>query len=627
MKKSFKFLSVILSVICLVMLYLNVHIVLAEEPLNMDLSTIEADLPDLNEATYPKDLNGTAQIISFQEYCYSTRPAYKDLFGIYVYVYNPAEKEISIKGDSNLLNMALSYNSSGKPASYGNVKLVFLNKTENNRFYKFKIADSLLESKQAYAKKYDGLRRYDVAGIQLVFNDNSEISTIDNTVGTTYLYTGYAHGCGPDYEADSTLNCFKETFETISLEVHPTAYRPAGTNGKNDYTQDSLHSVYFKIPNRYLDCGSLYSVHASWLNAVIKPALVTGNQEAYAAVSDHLGNVVTDEIDQANYLEYCFMDEGNYSSLANTTFYNLGYNVPEHSAIKYLFNSTFANPKLDTMYLLFNSGNAVDSADSFIVSSDSIISKAKAITPFLDRNPTLLGKYSKKIFESIDDKKTEVNYTTDTNFNMSSISYTQNFFQKLIGTKTYTDMSNKFKNISAIKQVANSDLSGTPQEISDNLLVSSADVSSLQSFYNSCQNETVYLFRYQISDYIAIEANTIKRNSLGMWNKVDSNSYFFQETVNLDFEIIDFTFKNEETLTVIPAVCSPVDFFPGATPPLYTKSDKNIFNSLPWNLILGIAGLLLLLAVFIPLVLRIVSFFNTAEIKKGIKNLNKKRKR
>ena len=73
-----------------------------------------------------------------------------------------------------------------------------------------------------------------------------------------------------------------EGLETLSLDVHATTYRPDGTNGKNDYTQDSLHSVYFAVPNEVIQqYGEMVAVHATWLNAVLKPALVTGNQDAY----------------------------------------------------------------------------------------------------------------------------------------------------------------------------------------------------------------------------------------------------------------------------------------------------------------------------------------------------------
>ena len=55
---------------------------------------------------------------------------------------------------------------------------------------------------------------------------------------------------------------------------------------------------------------------------------------------------------------------------------------------------------------------------------------------------------------------------------------------------------------------------------------------------------------------------------------MDSNAFFFQQTVNLDFDIIDVTFSNGSVDTVIPVVSNPIDVIPDATPPVYTQSDK-----------------------------------------------------
>ena len=78
------------------------------------------------------------------------------------------------------------------------------------------------------------------------------------------------------------------------------------------------------------------------------------------------------------------------------------------------------------------------------------------------------------------------------------------------------------------------------------------------------------------------------------FKKVDSNAYFFQQTVNLDFDIIDVTFSNGEKSTVIPVVSNPIDVVPDATPPVYTTTDE---EGLDWLKILKIVvGVILVLA-------------------------------
>ena len=58
-------------------------------------------------------------------------------------------------------------------------------------------------------------------------------------------------------------------------------------------------------------------------------------------------------------------------------------------------------------------------------------------------------------------------------------------------------------------------------------------------FYNANKSLcTVYLFRYQVSDYVAQEATLFERSSfLGIktWDEVDTNAYFFQGNCKLGF--------------------------------------------------------------------------------------------
>ena len=60
------------------------------------------------------------------------------------------------------------------------------------------------------------------------------------------------------------------------------------------------------------------------------------------------------------------------------------------------------------------------------------------------------------------------------------------------------------------------------------------------------------------------------------WEKKDTNAYFFKETVNLDFDIIDVTFSNGSVDTVIPVVSNPIDVVPSPTPPVHTETDKKM---------------------------------------------------
>ena len=156
--------------------------------------------------------------------------------------------------------------------------------------------------------------------------------------------------------------------------------------------------------------------------------------------------------------------------------------------------------------------------------------------------------------------------------------------------------------------VKDSDISGTVQQVSQRLFINEADYSDFLSFYNANKTKsTVYLFRYQVSDYVAQEATLLKENTSifgDSFKSVDTNAYFFQQTVNLDFDIIDVTFSNGERETIIPVVSNPIDIVPDPTPPVYTETDEN-----PnwWIYIAVIAGLIIL-AIVIPMIIPIIKF-------------------
>ena len=167
-----------------------------------------------------------------------------------------------------------------------------------------------------------------------------------------------------------------------------------------------------------------------------------------------------------------------------------------------------------------------------------------------------------------------------------------------------------FEDIKAIYAVQESDLDGTAEEVSKRLYISEADYKDFYDYYYANKNLcTVYLFRYQTSDYISQEATLYQYYPNGSifttgrgWQRCDTNAYFFQQTVNLDFDIIDVTFSNGREDTVIPVVSKPIDVVPDATPPIYTQSDKAPAWLLWLRTALGIVLVIVLVIVFWPII-------------------------
>ena len=137
------------------------------------------------------------------------------------------------------------------------------------------------------------------------------------------------------------------------------------------------------------------------------------------------------------------------------------------------------------------------------------------------------------------------------------------FRASLINTTTYDG-------IQAIYPVNNYDLKGSKKEICERLYIAQADYDDFKSFYDSYfSTHTIYLFRYQVSDYVSMKATTLERTGwlIEKWDNPQKDSYIFEQTVNLDFDIIDLTFSNDLKKTIIPVVSAPIDVIPPPTPP------------------------------------------------------------
>ena len=547
------------------------------EVVNFDETDISEDLKDLDMTEYPKDKNGKHEVILFMEYCYSLRPVLAEAYGLYLYVYNPTEKAIKTASANNVANMATVYNAKGEPSAYSNVPLRLLDQTDNNRFLKFKVVSSanFLKRAQSYAAAHEGKRRYDIAGVQLVYFDGTigALESEDEKVAKTYYYTGFATGCGSDSATESPLKCEVKDLKTLSLDVHPTYYRPEGNNGTDEYTRDSLHSVYFAVPNNVIDeYGGIYAVHGRYLNAVLNPMLVTGNQEAFNAILPYLGEDIGKYNEELEYGYAVNYRLENYGQGAKEYYADKCYNIPSS-----LWGNPMYSSYLTTLYIMFNSGSGLNSADTNWVSTKEIKEKMlESATAFGgDLVEGAEGSYSRRIFESVDEDYTEFNITSEEDYDLQGAVLGEAWWEKLLGIKNAT----YFENIEAICPVKASDMQGEPEEIAERLYISDNDFSDFYNYYEQYKNtHTVFLFRYQKSEFVSMEAELFQLGYSALSGytatSIDTNAYFFKETINLDFDIFDVTFRSNGTDTVFGVVANPIDVVHEGEPPDEITSDK-----------------------------------------------------
>lgn len=544
---------------------------------------------DFDLADYPYSQNGRPQLITFVEYCYAYYESDRDNFGLYAYVYNPG----GFAFDS--VNNAIQFRAGDavQPVKY---PLSLLNySTEpgaEGLFYKFKVVMTAEEQNTLLSSLDSDARVYELSGIEL--SRNGTITEYE--VGSTYTYSGYAAGYGAFEGNDSTLICSVEDFEKyLTLDVRTTYYRPDGPNGEA-YTRDTLHSVYFSVPNEIVESyGDMTAVHATWLNAQTSPVFVTGNSQVYSTLTKFLGQTV----DGGNF-HYASEDTSplGYALIASKYIESAGSNNASYgfSYMSYNANREYTASDVNLYMLAYAFLADNNDADSYIVPAEALIGNKKegiagwfeTYTEEYGKGTAVDGRFSSDLFSEVDDEYTDITISTDDTFELTEQVISQDLWQQFVGGGYHVEATNTYT-ISAIKKVESSDFKQTTAATCEGLYIDESDYKEFKAYYDEAQrnNETVYLFRYYQSPYKCYEVATYARGE-GSWtilgtnfgyDFIDTNAYFMQMWVQLGFDIIDLTFTKDDVSTVIPVVMSPIDIAADGEPPIITNDDN---ADVPW---------------------------------------------
>lgn len=559
---------------------------------------------------YPHNENGKPQLLTFVEFCYSYY-AEKTDYALYAYVYNPQDIVFDMSTDRNKIQLAY-----GNRTSYAKFPLQFVKYSQTagyeGRFWKFKVKLSDTERANILREVEENNRVYKISGIELsIKNTETEYAC-----GQTYTYKGYALGYGSELAQSDTLSCKVDGLEKfLSLDVHSTFFRGKGTNGKK-YIQDTLHSVYFSVPNSIIDeYGKMTAVHATWLNAYTAPALVTGNSTYYDTMLEHIGeNIGVPETYEDLSFKYSFRTEEDLSNISiggvHFSGYYYGYNYPS----KLLSN---ISKNITNLHWLFKAENG--NADEYDVSSETILDYMSRYTA-VHGGELVNNKYSKALFENVDSSFTDINIRADDTYSLTSEIISKNFWEKLFGG-SHVEETEEFNDIKAIEAVDYKDIANLDSvQICKKYYVDDADYEEFSSFCKTAKvkNEAVYLFRYKQSEYFSAEVyeGTWKRqwvlNTGGIaiapgyvysYENSDTNAFVMQQWVQLDFDIIDLTFTKDDVETVIPVIMSPMDIVADGDHPVITTKDSGLQW---WQILLGVIGLIFIVWLLIKLLPLIV---------------------
>ena len=525
-----------------------------------DLLTAMVDGQPFDPDDFPAVAGAQPQILSFQEYGYSYyADENQDLFGLYIYVYNPGQKTIS-STTRNKISIAVGYDETGKPNDYEKFTLVLCNRSADeysNLYYKFRIADPSGKIKARVATT-PLERRYDVAEIELDFGDDNAAAY---GVGGTFRFTGYATGLGPADDTDeSTLRCDVTDLETITLDVHHSVYR-TDLDNHTMTSHNQINTAYFAIPNRLLEqYGKLQKIKAEWYEYRTSPIYVTADSSFYNFISDQVNNEISD-IHSCEY-DYGFGSLRDYNAVDGRYYYDWTYNV-------FLYGGSYGSGVFSDSQLNEIFWSIYQSDISAGVDADSIIDYLYSYDngDFIDVNGRQFS--SDLINTNVGDGRIAGynNYEFDADDDAFDFKYydpSLSGWDKLLEFFGIYEFETDpiLKGVAPIYIVKNDDIADRTS-ISDRLLISSADTDNFVNFVTTANANdcSVVLFRFANTEYYSKWLDVYKYNehTFHTASVPDNIAFVAQQNIFLDFDIIQLTFNNDGDYTVIPAVSDPVD--------------------------------------------------------------------
>ena len=565
---------------------------------------------------FPFNEKSSIQILNFVEFCYTYKESKKDDFGLYVYVYNPQGLDIDKTSKQNKIQLATYSDEFGE--HYDKFELQFINEAEQSNykglFYKYKIVDKKgADGKTLIDRVNSNERVYKVSGIELLTKGNTNAT--EYGVGGTYKFSGYAKGYGPDVNAESNLVCSVENLETLSLEVHHTNYRTGVSSlGADHYNE--VNTVYFAVPNRiFKEYGNLQKIRAEWWEYKTKMAAITSNYDYYKNTLLPYTGTYTGEYNSSvnNYLYSGYYGQSGMG-YANH-YFDWTYNKDLSMKSSLMFTQTYHSDKVSDImpYAFYSPAVDVDSVFKFLYSdpiAGSVDSTQVAEWIYTYSNNLNHGyidcngrKISKDLFEDDVDSGRDMGYNDKTidlgdTFDLNSYDSNHNWWNKFWDYGfSWPDTSEQYSDVAPIYELKESDLSGSDADISKRLLINSDDVDELKDFFDEAEanDERVILFRFANTDYYCAPAFAPH-----VQNITKTDTYVAQQTVFLDFDIIELTFNKDGVYHVIPVVSSPMDIVNGFTPPP-PKFEW-------WKVILALLILVLLFVLIYPILPHVISF-------------------
>lgn len=537
-------------------------------------------------------------VISFIENGYGT-----DKFGIYLYVYNPNNLDILTDSDKNKVQFAACNSETAVFSSdYVKYNVVLLDKTENNKYMKFKVDGFLsLQSSERY---------YAVSGIELHINGNANAT--EYPIGSVYHCS----------TRDGQTNIYRETLNTVQVDCTHVCYRTDDSEKGNGWS-NQLSACYFSLPKEYSfgnnPYGTLSEIKADFYLYYTKPILLLNNENLYYdfglayALSTSSAEFQNNQFINCNDLSFGVLGAVG----ANLAVYPFGYNINDFNFRSFFgsqyveCNGFLVENNIDALYWLFCDVNAdFDDEDYYF--------PAERLESFYDTYKSFCGLNmfeDRQYFEDNNISRCGFNYGH--NNHTYSISknpeegavlgyeliyhnndFWANFFDGIFGYQAIQSVSGIAPLVRVEYEDARRDKVNalTDEQFSEKYLVDKNQVRDLRNkvITSTITGQEVWLFRYDCSEYYGAKAKVYDKN-------ISNNVYdglVCQEPVYLDWDILSFKFEQDYfkdgtiTKTTVPVNHSPENVFSDLTRSANDFPENCKYESMfRWLMLCGLAVL------------------------------------
>lgn len=521
---------------------------------------------DINN--YPADAKGSIRLVYAVEFGYTQRENLQNAYGLYLYIYNPAELNILAADAVHTVTMDV-----GDGKGYSSYRLKFISRSTGdcaNRFYKFKVLDNS-ETDRIVERVTPETRTYSFGEFEYIVEGESNVRSA--ALGIRVSYTGFGAALGESNE--STLSCEYDTQKTIVLDVKSLSYKAGFSGGDENFQANTdIHSVYFALENEVLrEYGDLVQIKFDYYQYMTPYIAVIDDYELYTAMKKYSGLVVPAST---------VLGQEDPQALR----WEL-YNNAASYGLAQLSVETVAGHNRMWFYIL-NTANVLDETRALLcpfvyyapngsVSAETLLSDLENYNKTSIRGSyEIAGKtYSADILGDFPagsalrwDISLDVGYsgekvvTVDDEFDLATYDYhwrskTESWWWDLFYGVPATD--NTPEGITPIEVLSSASLSSSTA--AKDMMINVNDLAQVRNDVATAEknDQTVYIFRYTYTPYVTIEFPGF----LGS----DPGGFAASQGVVLDFDIIELGFEKNGVMTILPVAMTPLDTTSDVTPP------------------------------------------------------------